>query len=365
MKVSSFIFFIPIIFLTGCGDSKQKKETPQAPSVEVAHPGFRTVVYTFEYPGYMEAEQTVNLVARVSGYLDSYNFTPGQRVREGQTLFVIEPQPYKDKVAQAEANVESCKSKLAYAKASYERMKEAVKNKAISEIDYLQSQSDYGEAVAAYEDARAQLSSANIDLSYCMVKAPFTGRISRNMVDPGNMVGTDANNSALATIYKDNHMYLYFNMAYADFMQLPQNSPSALPVTIQDVNNPEKTWIASLDYRSPNVDLSTGTITVRAIARNPNGDLLSGMYVKVVVPYKSVPKAIVIPEASISTNQGGRYIYLVTPDDTVEFRQVKVGTLTPDGMREIISGVTTENRYVTKALINIRPGMKIKPILKF
>ena len=154
-------------------------------------------------------------------------------------------------------------------------------------------------------------------------------------------------------------------MAYADFMQLPQNSPSALPVTIQDVNNPEKTWIASLDYRSPNVDLSTGTITVRAIARNPNGDLLSGMYVKVVVPYKSVPKAIVIPEASISTNQGGRYIYLVTPDDTVEFRQVKVGTLTPDGMREIISGVTTENRYVTKALINIRPGMKIKPILKF
>ena len=278
---------------------------------------------------------------------------------------MIEPEVYQNNVTQAEAALNTAKAQVEYARSNYERMKEAVKNKAISEIDYLQSQSDYGEAVAAYEDARAQLSSANIDLSYCTVKAPFTGRISRNMVDPGNMVGTDANNSALATIYKDNQMYLYFNMAYADFMQLPQNSPSALPVTIQDVNNPEKTWIASLDYRSPNVDLSTGTITVRAIARNPNGDLLSGMYVKVVVPYKSVPKAIVIPEASISTNQGGRYIYLVTPDDTVEFRQVKVGTLTPDGMREIISGVTTENRYVTKALINIRPGMKIKPILKF
>ena len=139
MNFKNFInySFVLAILLAGCGKTKQKQEAPEAPSVEVAHPGLRTVVYTFEYPGSMEAEQTVNLVARVSGYLDSYHFTPGQRVREGQTLFVIEPQPYKDKVAQAEANVESCKSKLAYAKASYERMKEAVKNKAISEIDYL------------------------------------------------------------------------------------------------------------------------------------------------------------------------------------------------------------------------------------
>ena len=183
------------------------------------------------------------------------------------------------------------------------------------------------------------------------------------MVDPGNMVGTDASNSALATIYKDNQMYLYFNMAYPDFARLPKNTPSALPVTIQDVNNPEKTWIAALDYSSPNIDLNTGTLNLRAIARNPNGELLSGMYVKVIVPYKSVPKAIVIPEASLGTNQGGRYVYLFGPDESIVFRQVEVGVLTPDGMREITSGLTLEDRYVTKALINVRPGMKINPIL--
>ena len=347
MKALSIIFVVFLFLLAGCGKSKKQQETAPTPSVAVDHPQLRTVVYTFEYPGYLQAEQTVNLVARVSGYLESYQFTPGQRVREGQTLFVIEPQPYKDKVTQAEANVESSKSKLAYTKASYERMQEAVKTKAISEIDYLQAQSDYGEALAAYEEARSQLSLANIDLSYCIVKAPFTGRISRNMVDPGNMVGTDASNSALATIYKDNQMYLYFNMAYPDFARLPKNTPSALPVTIQDVNN----------------DLNTGTLNLRAIARNPNGELLSGMYVKVIVPYKSVPKAIVIPEASLGTNQGGRYVYLVGPDDTIVFRQVEVGVLTPDGMREITSGLTLEDRYVTKALINVRPGMKIKPTL--
>ena len=154
MKAFSIICVISILLLAGCGKSKKQQETTPTPSVAVDHPQLRTVVYTFEYPGYLQAEQTVNLVARVSGYLESYQFTPGQRVSEGQTLFVIEPQPYKDKVTQAEANVESSKSKLAYTKASYERMQEAVKTKAISEIDYLQAQSDYGEALAAYEEAR-------------------------------------------------------------------------------------------------------------------------------------------------------------------------------------------------------------------
>ncbi len=361
MKAFYIICAIILFLFAGCGKSKKQQATPLIPSVAVDHPQLRTVVYTFEYPGYLQAEQTVELVARVSGYLESYQFTPGQRVHEGQTLFVIEPQPYKDKVFQAEASVENCKSQLAYAKASYERMREAVKSNAVSEIDYLQAQANYGTALASYEDARSQLNLANINLSYCTVKAPFTGRISRNLIDPGKMVGTSANNSTLATIYKDNQMYLYFNMSYPDFSQLPQNTSAALPITIQDVNNPEKNWIAALDYSSPNVDLNTGTLNLRAIVRNPNGELLSGMYVKVIVPYKTVSKAIVIPEASLATNQGGRYVYLVGPNDTIVTRQVKVGTLTPDGMREITNGLTLEDRYVTQALINVRPGMKVKP----
>ena len=114
MKAFSIICVISILLLAGCGKPKKQQEAAPTPSVAVDHPQLRTVVYTFEYPGYLQAEQTVNLVARVSGYLESYQFTPGQRVSEGQTLFVIEPQPYKDKVTQAEANVESSKSKLAY-----------------------------------------------------------------------------------------------------------------------------------------------------------------------------------------------------------------------------------------------------------
>jgi len=362
----TLLFLLSLGILCGCDQKRETTQTLPPPHIEVELPVQRTVVYTFEYPGYLEAEQTVTLVARVSGYLESFHFKPGQRVQAGQLLFVIEPQPYKDKVLQAEAALESSKSQLAYAKANYEKMRGAMHNSAVSEIDFLQAESNYGEARAAYEEARSQLDMANINLNYCYIHAPFSGRISRNQVDPNNLVGAGSSNTTLATLYKDNQMYLYFNMGYADFLQLPARSAERTPlqITIQDVNQPEKTWVALLDYVAPNVDLSTGTISLRAAAKNPNGELVSGQYVKAIVPYKTVPKAILVPESSIGSNQGGRYLYVIGQDSTVQFRHVDVGTLTPDGMREITRGLSTSDRYVVEALVNLRPGMKVIPILK-
>ncbi len=357
------ISFITISIIAGGCGKRKTQEAPPAPSIEVSNPTQRTVVYTFEYPGYLEAEQTVDLVARVSGFLEEIHFKPGQRVHEGQLLFVIEPQPYKDKVRQAEATLESTKSQLAYSKASYLKMKDAVKTNAVSEIDYLQAEANYGEAMATYEEAHSQLDLAHINLNYCYIKAPFSGRISRNLIDQANLVGTET--TTLATIYKDSRMFLYFNMAYQDYVKMSQTAPNQAPkqITIQDVNTPEKTWVGTLDYTAPNIDLTTGSLTLRATILNPNGELLSGQYVKVIIPYKTVTKAILIPEGSIGTNQSGRFVYIVNPDNTVEFRHVDVGVLTPDGMREITQGVEMGERYVVEALVNVRPGMKVTPVL--
>ena len=115
---------------------------------------------------------------------------------------------------------------------------------------------------------------------------------------------------------------------------------------------------------SPNIDLSTGSVTLRAVAKNPNGELISGQYVKAIVPYKTVPKALLIPESAIGTNQGGRYIYVVGKDSTILFRQVKVGLLTPQGLREIKQGIGTKDKYIVNALVNLYPGMKIQPVFK-
>lgn len=157
-------------------------------------------------------------------------------------------------------------------------------------------------------------------------------------------------------------------MAYAEFEQIPPvtnplvSKDSALALTVINAADTSRYWKGELDYTSPNVDLQTGTVTVRAILENPKEELLSGMYVKIRLPYKVVKDALLIPEASIGTGQAGRYVYLVDENNRVVQQTVKVGVLSNDGMREIVSGVTPDDRYVVEALMNVRPGMTVKPV---
>ena len=354
--------------------SNRKKEKQEAasgqaaPEILVNRPAQHDVVYTYQYPAYLEAVQTVNLVARVSGFLEKMNYIPGVPVKAGQLLFVIEPQPYQDQLKAAQAEMKSTEARLAYARAQYEKMKEAMPSRAISEIDFIQAESDYHSAIANLQNARAQLNTAQTNLNYCYIKAPFDGRVSRNLVDLQNFVGGAVQPVTLATMYKDKYMYAYFNMAYAEFEQIPPvtnplvSKDSALALTVINAADTSRYWKGELDYTSPNVDLQTGTVTVRAILENPKEELLSGMYVKIRLPYKVVKDALLIPEASIGTGQAGRYVYLVDENNRVVQQTVKVGVLSNDGMREIVSGVTPDDRYVVEALMNVRPGMTVKPV---
>lgn len=370
MKRLIYLMLFLSLSLTGC--KKKKTETSgqslRVPQVAVARPLQQDIVYTYQYPAYLEAIQTVNLVARISGFLEKMNYKPGMPVKKGELLFVIEPQPYQDQLNAAKAEMESMKARLVYAQAQYEKMKEAMPTKAVSEIDYIQSESDYHAAVANLQNARAQLNNAQTNLSYAYIRAPFDGRVSRNLVDLGNFVGGSAEPVTLASIYKDKIMYAYFNMAYPEFQNLPViNNPQLIKdttyqLTIADATDSTRIWKGKLDYSSPSVDLQTGTVTVRASIENPKGELLSGMYVKINVPYRSVHDALLIPESSIGTSQGGRYVFLVDEDNKVVQQIVKVGILTPGNMREIITGVDPDSRYVTEALMTVRPGMTVKPV---
>ena len=201
------------VILGGCR-KKEKQEAASgqaAPEILVNRPAQHDVVYTYQYPAYLEAVQTVNLVARVSGFLEKMNYIPGVPVKAGQLLFVIEPQPYQDQLKAAQAEMKSTEARLAYARAQYEKMKEAMPSRAISEIDFIQAESDYHSAIANLQNARAQLNTAQTNLNYCYIKAPFDGRVSRNLVDLQNFVGGAVQPVTLATMYKDKYMYAYFN----------------------------------------------------------------------------------------------------------------------------------------------------------
>ena len=368
MKKLMYIFFaLPI--LTGC---KEKKSAGAmggmpTPEISVAKPIIKNVTLTKDYPGYLTTEKTVNLVARVNGTLRSVSYVPGGRVKKGQLLFVIEPTLYNDKVAQAEAELKTAQAQLEYARNNYSRMKEAVKSDAVSQIQVLQSESSVTEGVAAVSNAEAALSTARTNLGYCYVRAPFDGTISKSTVDVGSYVGGSLQPVTLATIYKDDQMYAYFNVADNQWLEMSMNNQQPtkeLPkkIMVQLGKEGTESYPATLDYLSPNVDLNTGTLMVRANFDNPQGVLKSGLYVSITLPYGEADHAILVKEASIGTDQLGKFLYAVNDSDIVHYRHIEIGQLINDTLRQVLGGLSPQQRYVTEALMKVRDGMKIKPI---
>ena len=368
MKKLMYIFLV-LSVLTGCKEKKDAGAMKGMPTlaISVAKPIVKYITLTKDYPGYLTTEKTVNLVARVNGTLQSVSYAPGGRVKKGQLLFVIEPTLYNDKVAQAEAELKTAQAQLEYARNNYSRMKEAVKSDAVSQIQVLQSESSVTEGVAAVSNAEAALSTARTNLGYCYVRAPFDGTISKSTVDVGSYVGGSLQPVTLATIYKDDQMYAYFNVADNQWLEMSMNNQQPtkdLPkkIMVQLGKEGTESYPATLDYLSPNVDLNTGTLMVRANFDNPQGVLKSGLYVSITLPYGEADHAILVKEASIGTDQLGKFLYAVNDSDIVHYRHIEIGQLINDTLRQVLGGLSPQERYVTEALMKVRDGMKIKPI---
>ena len=368
MKKLMYIFLV-LSVLTGCKEKKDAGAMKGMPTlaISVAKPIVKDITLTKDYPGYLTTEKTVNLVARVNGTLRSVSYVPGGRVKKGQLLFVIEPTLYNDKVAQAEAELKTAQAQLEYARNNYSRMKEAVKSDAVSQIQVLQSESSVTEGVAAVSNAEAALSTARTNLGYCYVRAPFDGTISKSTVDVGSYVGGSLQPVTLATIYKDDQMYAYFNVADNQWLEMSMNNQQPtkeLPkkIMVQLGKEGTESYPATLDYLSPNVDLNTGTLMVRANFDNPQGVLKSGLYVSITLPYGEADHAILVKEASIGTDQLGKFLYAVNDSDIVHYRHIEIGQLINDTLRQVLGGLLPQERYVTEALMKVRDGMKIKPI---
>ena len=368
MKKLMYIFLVFSV-LAGCKEKKDAGAMKGMPTlaISVAKPIVKDITLTKDYPGYLTTEKTVNLVARVNGTLQSVSYAPGGRVKKGQLLFVIEPTLYNDKVAQAEAELKTAQAQLEYARNNYSRMKEAVKSDAVSQIQVLQSESSVTEGVAAVSNAEAALSTARTNLGYCYVRAPFDGTISKSTVDIGSYVGGSLQPVTLATIYKDDQMYAYFNVADNQWLEMSMNNQQPtkdLPkkIMVQLGKEGTESYPATLDYLSPNVDLNTGTLMVRANFDNPQGVLKSGLYVSITLPYGEADHAILVKEASIGTDQLGKFLYAVNDSDIVHYRHIEIGQLINDTLRQVLGGLSPQERYVTEALMKVRDGMKIKPI---
>lgn len=339
----------------------------QAERVDVALPVVDSVTLYKTYPGVLSANREVQLVARVNGYLESKNYKSGDYVRKGTVLFTIESGNYRDAVDRARSALESAEASLEYARKHYEALSEALKSDAVSRMEVEQGHSAFEECKAEVLSARAALKTAETQLSYCTICAPFDGHVSSPVYDVGAYVGGEGMPVELASIYEDAQILADFSVDDAEAMaglqkNIVDNAVDYRHIPVKFSENPGHSYTASLDYMSPQVNTSTGTLQLQATIDNPYGELRSGMLVSIDLPVGNEPHAVLVRDAALSTDQLGKYLYVVNDSDRVVYTPVIVGDLVGDSMRIVKKGIGSEDRYVTRALLKVRDGMTVEPV---
>lgn len=362
------VLAITALMLGGCHKSDKKTEAePQ--EVDVAEVAVDTVTIHTEYPGYLIANNEVELVARVDGYLTGKLYDSGDFVRKGTVLFTIESGNYAEAVKRARAELADAEASYAYASNNYAAMQRALKSDAVSQMEVLQSKSNMETAQAAISSARAALQQAQTTLGYCTVRAPFDGHVSSANYDVGAYLAGGGSPVSLGKIYDDSEVVAVFSIDDRQFATVKANA--ANPMLKEDLTKipidfdgvlPHK-YTANLTYMSPAIERSTGTMTLQANIANPYNDLRPGMFCKIKMPLTVVPDAILVKDASIGNDQSGSYVYVVDKSGKVTSRAIKTGEVVADTMRVVTSGLKPGDRYVTKALLKVRDGMTVRPHL--
>jgi RND family efflux transporter MFP subunit len=349
-----------------CGRGNEYAPPPPA-EVTVDHPAERDVTIHGEFTGHTVATATLDIRARVQGYLESMHFTPGSTVKKGDLLFVIEPELFQAQVDQAKAMLAAKEADFRAAQQQLEITQTIFQKSAGSRTDLVAKTQARDLAKAALENARASEAAAELDLSYTHIYAPFDGVIDRNLVDVGNLVGSGGA-TLLATIVQYDPIYVYFQMSEAELLAYRQERGAAdAPANGADearlalATETEFPHVGRVDYTSNRVDPDTGTIELRAVFPNADRALLPGFFARVRLPM-SHQRAVLVPDAAIASDQGGPYVLVADDKNMVQYRRVHVGPAVDDGMRIVADGVGPADWVVVNGLQRARPGIEVKPI---
>jgi RND family efflux transporter MFP subunit len=349
------------------GACKEKPPAPPPPpTVAVAQPVQQTVTDYLELTGNTQTIKTVQLVARVAGYLDKVFFQDGQFVKEGQLLFLIQQNTYQDTLRQNEAQIALQKAQLEFAEKQLVRYSNLLEQKATSQenVDNWRYQRDSAQANLKAAVAARDLSKLN--LSYTEITAPFDGRIDRRLRDPGNLVGS-GENTVLASINQIDPIYAYFTVSDSELARLMgeahwvpgQARSKAWPVYLGLPDEKEYPHRGRLDFASISLTPTTGTLLLRGIFPNPDGKILPGLYVRVHVPIKE-RLALLISREAIGDDQRGSYVMTINPENVVERVGVRVGTKV-EHLRVIEEGLTGKEWVVIKGVQKAIPGRRVTP----
>jgi RND family efflux transporter MFP subunit len=341
---------------------------PPAPSVTASQPLQRDVIEWNEYTGQFAATESVDIRARVSGYLTEIHFVDGQFVKKGDLLFVIDPRPFEIALASAKGQVTQAEAKLELANRQLARAAELRRSDTVSASTYDERVQDVRAASGATDAARAAVGSAQLDLEFSRVTAPMAGHISRHLVSIGNLVfGGTGTTTLLTTIVATDPIYCNFDISEADLLsyqraaaqgQIKADGSGGLALEGRRLDVTEWDLKGRLDFVENQVDRGSGTLRVRAVFPNSNATIIAGTFARVRIPATAPHQALLVPDSAVLSDQSRKLVMVVREDGTVEPRVVQLGPL-DGGLRIVRGGIAAGDRVVINGLMRVRPGLKV------
>ena len=355
--------------LAGC-DQKAQSQAAPPPPVTVAQPVRRTVTDWDEFTGRFEAIQEIQVRARVGGFVNSVEFKDGAIVRVGDLLYIIDPRPFEAVVLQAEGQLADARAKGELAKRDLERALKLVQTSAVSEQAVDQRRQALQAARAAETQAEGALKAAQLNVEFTHVVAPITGRVSRHLVTPGNLVqGSEGGATLLTSIVSLDPIYIYFDVDEATYLKnnklwfegkRPSSRDTANPVQVTLTGETKPSHRGTMDFLDNRLDVSTGTLRSRAIIPNHDLSILPGQFGRVQLIGSSPYEALLLPDTAIATDQSRKIVFVVKDDDTVEARAVELGPL-DEGLRVVRTGLKPDDRVIIDGIQRARVGAKVAP----
>ena len=354
-------------FAAGCQKAAPPAAKPPPPTVFFALPVEQAVQEFEEFTGRTAAVMDVEVRARVSGYLDKVLFEDGADVKAGEPLFVIDDRIYQAEVARAAAAVEQAEARLARLDRQATRSDELFQKKVISEEDHDLSMFDRDEARAALAAAKATHDLAKLNLSFTRIASPIHGRISRRMIDPGNLIKAD--DTPLASIVSDDPIHAYFDIDERTVLRLRRlvkegrikaSRDARVEVKLSLADDQEHNHRGVVDFEDNQIDAATGTLRVRLLIDNPERLLSPGLFVRLRFPIGKPTPSLLVPEEALASDQGRRFVYVIDAENKVAARPVEVGVLV-DGRRAITRGLAASERVVVTGLQRLRKNMVVEP----
>jgi RND family efflux transporter MFP subunit len=366
------LVLVGCLAITGCMPAPAQQPTMPPPAVTVSYPVERELADYAEFTGQTAAVKSVDVRARVWGFLQSVNFTEGALVKKGDLLFQIDPRPYQALVNQATSKIAQDQAQLKHNDALYERIQKLRSRGAATQEDLDKALADRDSIQATLMADRADLEAKQLDLNFTRIDAPITGRVSRFEVTEGNVVQSGQNGGTLlTTIVSVDPMYVYFDVDERTLLlvrrqvqsgQMKNVQETAFPISVGLADEPNFPRQGSVNFMDNKVDPGTGTLRLRANIENHDDMLTPGLFVRCHLPLGEPRRTILVSEQAMGSDQGQKYVYLVNDKNEIVYRPVKVGRLY-GGLRVIEDGLSKTDKVVVIGLQRVQPGIKVEPKL--